>query len=261
MDKSTKKRQTKSGSHTLDFALPCLSSYVHDPNVSEEDQGDEPEDDFNVYEYLYTPAPPASRARPKTAPAFEGGDEAEEEASGGGVADAGASEQAKDVAVEGEGGGEASANVQSSLGAFYNDHWMSYFVDRHSGTPEAFERMGAYPAAGASTEAEGTSARIISDLSKPFGSTMEFSSSDFNAAEGDDGEDEPTLNPKGNWRYLKGKECQHGGWVGEYDFTEQGRKPIKEWVKESAEAKGGEAKKTKKTGGGMKWDFDEILAL
>ena len=59
---------------------------------------------------------------------------------------------------------------------------------------------------------------MLSELSKPFANKLEYASGEFN---GEDDDEEISLNPKGNWRY-PGKEYQHGGWVGEYDFTEKG---------------------------------------
>ena len=250
-DKSTKKKPSKRGAHTLDFALPFMGSYVHNPNVTEEDCKDREEDEFNVYDYLYTkyeesPAPVRVPRAARREPAGGDSGRAEKEEKGSTP-----EHEAMSAPVNLEEAEEEEPQVQKSMGAFYNDHWMQYFVDKHSGSPAAFERMEA------GSSAEGSSAAVLSELSKPFANKLEYASGEFN---GEDDDEEISLNPKGNWRYLKGKEYQYGGWVGEYDFTEKGRKPIKDWVRENRGESGSSAGAAK-TSGGVKWDFDEILAL
>ncbi|QDZ21682.1 hypothetical protein HOP50_06g42250 [Chloropicon primus] len=254
VDKSSKKRTAKPAKHTLDFALPCLSSYVHDPNVSEEDNVDLERDDFNVYDYLHTKYDdsPAPLKVPTTQPKAEA-DGAEEDDLG--QESAPRAEYESNTRLSGDWEG---TQVQRSMGAFYSDHWMQYFVDKHAGSPEAFERMSAVAGVGSSHEeggADGTAAAVISELSKPFANKLEFSSSEFNE------EDEEDVNPRGNWRYLKGKEFQHGGWVGEYDFTKKGRKPIRQWVEDNSSSGVEPSNEASRTSGSVKWDFDEILAL
>ena len=249
-DKSSAfKKGRKPDRYTLDFALPCLSSYVHDPNVTEEDRVYPDDDDFNVYDYLHTkyhdsPVKPVKRKSPVSTDAEEEqGDQDEAEAP-----------SITKLPRDDQG---AEAQVQKSMGDFYNDHWMQYFVDRYSGGSEALERM-EWSAAGSTHDiedkAEGTSAAILSELSNPLASKLEFSSSDFN----DESHSEDDK-PKGKWKHLKGKESQYGGWVGEYDFTKKGRKPIKQWVKDNNTQPS--RPKSSIARGGMKWDFDEILAL
>ena len=102
---------------------------------------------------------------------------------------------------------------------------------------------------------EGSAAAVLSELTKPLSDKLEFSSREFNEVrqEGDN---------QANWKYLKGKEIEYGGWVGEYDLTNKGRKSIKDWVKTNQEEDKSRERPSKALArGGVKWDFDDILAL
>ena len=104
--------------------------------------------------------------------------------------------------------------------------------------------------------AEGSAAAVLSELTKPLSDKLEFSSRDFNEL-GEEGDDRS----RGNWKYLKGKELEHGGWVGEYDLTKKGRTSIKDWVEANKKDEAKERPSKSLARGGVKWDFDDILAL
>lgn len=123
---------------------------MHNPFVSEEDQPYPDQDALDVYDYLHARGPDTPFA-PAKARHLEEEEEADDDESVKDEYTIDASGSAKLPQQQDHKNDETQ--VQKSMGDFYNDHWMKYFVDKHSGSTEAFERMN-WSAAGSSHQGD-----------------------------------------------------------------------------------------------------------